>query len=115
MKIFEVLGIVTVKSIQVDYSGTGRPMNYVEINPEFVELLTYTQDRNNGINSKFQENNPASDDFDSLNPEDFVKNEGKNQDTQETNDGKKDLFHKNKPVRNEKIDFSELKLEAENE
>ena len=115
MKIFEVLGIVTIKNIQIDYSGTGRPMNYIEINPEFMELLTYTQDRNNGINSKFQENNSASADYDSLNPKDFVKKEGKNEDTQKGNDGKKDLFHENKPVRDEGIDFSELKLGDENE
>ena len=108
MKIFEILGIVAIKNIQIDYSGTGRPMNYIEINSEFMELLTYTQSRNDGINSKSQRNNSASADYENLNPEDFVKKEEKSTDTQDRNDGKKDLFHENKPVSN--IDFSEPKI-----
>ena len=114
MKIFEILEIVTIKSLTVEYQGTGRPMNYIEINPEFNELLNYTQEGNDGINSKFQRNNSASDDYENLNPEDFVKKEGKSTDTQEGNDGIKDLFHENKPVSNIEFSKSEIKEGLEN-
>lgn len=40
MKTFEVLGIVTIKSLPI---GEGRPMFYIEIKPEFQELLNETQ------------------------------------------------------------------------
>ena len=109
MKTFEILGIVTIKNIQIDYSGTGRPMNYIEINSEFMELLKYTQCMNDGINPKFQENSSVDVDYENLNPEDFVKRKGKSIDTRDRNNGKNDLFQKNKPVSN--IDFSQSKIE----
>ncbi len=43
MKIMEILGVVTIKSIDVESGLIGRPMNYIEIKPEFVELLPHTQ------------------------------------------------------------------------
>lgn len=52
MKTFEVMGVVTIKSIQVEDKEAGRPMSYIEINPEFAELLRYTQGLNNEVNIK---------------------------------------------------------------
>lgn len=62
MKIFEILGVVEVKNLPVGY---GRPMNFIEIKPEFKELLQATQDRNNVENNKPQENGGV---FDIPNP-----------------------------------------------
>jgi predicted transcriptional regulator len=49
MKTFEILGVVKIKSLQIEADGTGRPMNYIEINPEFDELLDFTQGINDEI------------------------------------------------------------------
>lgn len=43
MKIFETLGVVSVKSLEV---GHGRPMDYVEIEEDFKNILSHTQVRN---------------------------------------------------------------------
>lgn len=69
MKIFEILGVVEVKNLPIGY---GRPLKYVEIKPEFLELLKHTQVENFAINSKSQENNTISDDYDNLKSEDFL-------------------------------------------
>ena len=84
-------GIITIKSIQIDYSGTGRPMNYIEINPEFSELLEHTQGKNHGINSLFQETQGVSDGYSKINPKDFVNLQGRN-------DGINNKFHENNLV-----------------
>lgn len=56
MKVFEVLGVVDVKTLPI---GEGRPLSYVELKEEFRPLLNHTQDRNDAINNKSQENNIA--------------------------------------------------------
>lgn len=78
MKIFEILGVVKIKSIQVEYSGEGRPMNYIEIQPEFQELLRHTQPLNDELNTIIQQTRGAGDDYDTLNLQDFVKNDKNN-------------------------------------
>lgn len=72
MKTFEILGIVTIKSINVHDSEGGRPLKYIEINPNFLELLEHTQDVNDEINPKSQENEPVSDDYDKVKVEDLI-------------------------------------------
>lgn len=86
MKIFEILGIVKIKNIQIDYSGTGRPMNYIEINEEFLELLAYTQGLNNEIKPKQEENKGENEDYEGIKPEDFIKEPKKNIHTHLSND-----------------------------
>lgn len=56
MKVFEVLGVVDVKSLPI---GNGKPMYYVEIKPEFMDLINQTQVRNNAEKSNPQENSPV--------------------------------------------------------
>lgn len=73
MKTFEVLGVVSIKSIEVESSGTGRPMNYIEIMPEFEDLLDYTQVLNREVNPKPQQDKYESDAYCNVNPADFVK------------------------------------------
>src|SRR3989344_2093091 len=85
MNIFKILGIVNLKSIQIDYSGTGRPMHYIEIVDEFRELLEHTQVSNGLGNNKPNENKGVSDDYDSIKPEEFVKKSEKKTDTHPSN------------------------------
>jgi hypothetical protein len=59
MKIFEVLGVVDIKKLPV--SSTGRPMQYIELKPEFMELLNCTQGENGLENNNPSENNPVPD------------------------------------------------------
>ncbi len=96
MKTFEVLGIVTIKSIQVDYSG--RPMHYIEINPEYAELLTQAHGGNHGINTKFHKTIGESNDYDALTPKDFVKTIEEKVQVQQENNGRNGLFQKNIPL-----------------
>ena len=51
MKTFEVLGIVTIKEILTDTREGGRPMSYVEINPDFTDLLKHHTASNTGSNA----------------------------------------------------------------
>lgn len=105
MNIFKILGIVDIKSIQVDYSGTGRPMNYIEIKDEFKELLKHTQVLNSLENNKPDENRGVSDDYDSLNPEDFVKKSEKKADTHLRNNLEKPFPTEINPASEVKNDF----------
>jgi len=73
MKTFEVLGVVSIKSIEVESYSGGRPMNYIEIMPEFKELLDYTQVLNREENPKPQQNTGESDAYSDVNPADFIK------------------------------------------
>lgn len=60
MKFFEILGIVTVKDLETG-TNFGRPISYIEIKPEFGELLTHTQALNDEINNKSQKNSLVED------------------------------------------------------
>lgn len=60
-------------------------MNYIEIKDEFKELLKDTQVLNDEINNKPDENNPVSDDYDNIKPEDFIKISEKKADTHHKN------------------------------
>lgn len=73
MKIFEIIGIVTIKSIHVDYSGTGRPMNYIEIKPEFLELLQHAQGTDRLENTFPSNSYGVRDEYSTIKPEDFIK------------------------------------------
>lgn len=116
MKTFEILEIVKIKSLTIDYQGTGRPMNYIEINPEFNELLNCTQEENNGINSKLQENDVISDVYDKLRPEDFIKKDLKSENTQERINGRNNLFQEKEPAPNSNLSESKIKFqEVKNE
>jgi len=108
MNIFKILGIVNLKSIQIDYSGTGRPMHYIEIVDEFRELLEHTQVSNGLGNNKPNENKGVSDDYDSIKPEDFVKKSEKKTDTHPSNNLENPFPIENKPVSNKDLNFSEL-------
>ena len=66
MKTFEILGVVKIKNLLF---GQGRPSDYVELEPEFNDLLQHTQGVNSAINSKSQEINPAYIDFSELDKE----------------------------------------------
>jgi hypothetical protein len=98
MKIFEVLGVVTMKNIQVEQSGIGRPMNYVELKDEFKPLLE-AQGMNDGTNNTFHQTNGASVEYDGLGPKDFVEKHPKQPHTQVSNDGRKGLFQHNNTAR----------------
>lgn len=52
MKTFEILGVVKVKTLPI---GSGRPMFYVEINPEFEDLIKDTQGSND-----LEKDNPSN-------------------------------------------------------
>lgn len=43
MKTFQILGVVEIKNLPI---GTGRPMSFIEIKPEFSELIKQPQVRN---------------------------------------------------------------------
>lgn len=82
MKTFEVLGVVSIKSINVDSGGSGRPMQYIEINDDFKELLkefsevfSNTRVLNLEGNHKPQETIPVNDNYDNLKIGDLIKNE----------------------------------------
>ena len=77
MKIFEILGVVKIKSINIDTSSVGRPMKYIEINQEFQELLEHTQGTNDEINNKSQEIKSVCDAYDDENLIEIVKFGGK--------------------------------------
>ena len=79
MKIFEILGVVTIKSIDIEVNSSGRPMQYIEIKPEFNELLDYTQVLISAINPKSQEINNEKDFYNNLDPINFIKKEVKKQ------------------------------------
>jgi predicted transcriptional regulator len=127
MNVFKILGIVDIKNIQIDYTGNGRPMNYIEIKDEFKELLEETHVLNNEIKSKPDENNGVFGDYDSINLEDFVKNPKKSPGTHHRNDeintksqqinpvcdDTSNSSNKKYGVSGEKIDFSELDKEFE--
>ena len=102
MKTFEILGVVTVKNLYIETSGTGRPMKFVEIKPEFKELLNYTQRINDAINNKSQEINPAGDAYDNIKPEDFIKITEKNKHAHPKNDAINNKSQEINPVRDDK-------------
>lgn len=95
MKIFEILGVVKIKSIQTDYSGTGRPMLYIEIKPEFEELLAYTRGLNDVEKPKPHQIIPVCDEFDGVKPSDFIQKQGH---THLSNGVEYNKPHKNSPV-----------------
>lgn len=72
MKIFEILGVVTIKRLNIDTGVGGRPMNYIEIKPEFEELLQHTPPSNEAINPLSQETSPVCDAYSEVNVEDFT-------------------------------------------
>lgn len=72
MKTFEILGIVNIKKIDIEVGMVGRPMNYIEIKPEFKELLEHTQVRNNAINNKSQKITGMRDAYDEVKVEHFT-------------------------------------------
>jgi len=61
MRIFEVLDIVTIKIIQIDNSGVGQPMHYIEIKSEFESILLHTQGRNDLKNNTLTQTTPVCD------------------------------------------------------
>ncbi len=71
MKVFEILGVVEIKNLPI---GLGRPMNFIEIKPEFKELLYPIQVTNPAINDLPQENNPVFENYSNIKPEDFINN-----------------------------------------
>ncbi len=86
MKIFEILGVVSLKNLEI---GSGRPMYYVEIKPEFSELLHHTQGTNDEEKTFPQENKGV---YDGFSANDFVKlskNNEKLRHTQDRNDVEK--------------------------
>ncbi len=97
MKTFEILGIVTIKSLQVEAFGEGRPMLYIEINPEYSELLQYTQGRNGEGNPKPQEIRGTGAGYDGLNLQDFISKEAQ---AQPQNNGVNDKPQENPPAPN---------------
>lgn len=103
MKIFEILGVVTIKNIQIDYSGTGRPMNYIEINDEFQELLEHTHSLISEEKYKSRENNKGSDTYDSVKVEDIIKIKPKNAHTHQQNNAENSLTRENNGVCANKI------------
>jgi hypothetical protein len=109
MKIFEILGVVKIKRIDIEtYSGVGRPMNYIEINQEFEEVLEYTQVLNDAINHKPHENRGVSDAYNSINPEDFVKNKAKKELSQVGNGEINSLSQENNAVLGQKGDLTQV-------
>jgi len=68
MQTLKVLGVVSLKTLSDSFSG--RPMQYIEINPEFAELLKHTQVLNNLENINPSQSKGVSDSFSA---EDFVK------------------------------------------
>lgn len=56
MKIFEILGVVSIKDLPI--GSAGRPLKFIEIEKEFNEILD-TQGRNEAINNKSGEINPV--------------------------------------------------------
>jgi len=113
MNIFKILGIVDVKNIQLDYSGTGRPMNYIEIKDEFKELLKHTQVLNGEINNKPDENKGVSGDYDNIKPEDFVKNTERKADTHHRNGEINTKSQQNNPVTGQKRGITQGRNDAE--
>jgi len=111
MKTFEILKIVAIKSIEIESSDGGRPMNYIEINPEFKDLLDYTQDINSAINSKPQQIASERDEFSGIKPEDIIKNSEKEPQTHPRDNEVNSKSQKINPVSEtevNKIDFKEI-------
>jgi len=73
MSIFEILGVVKINSIDIEDRGQGRPLKYIEIKPEFAELLQYTQGLNPATNIKPQESTGVSDEYFDINPKKLIK------------------------------------------
>lgn len=113
MNVFKILGIVDIKNIQVDYSGTGRPMSYIEIKEEFRELLKHTQVLNGLENYKPAENGGVSDDYDGIKPEDFIKKTEKRAGTHDINNLEKGFPTELNPAFKPKKDLSSENFEPE--
>lgn len=109
MNTFEVLGVVTIKDLPI---GTGRPMRFVEIQGEFMELLEHTQGLNDLGKSKPSQIGGESVDFDSVKPEDFLENNQKNKHTHPLNDLEKVNPIENKGVSKYKSFSKEELLKA---
>lgn len=73
MKIFEILGVVTVENIPL--SSSGHPIKSIRIHEDFKELLEKedtTQGLNNLIKDNLTENNPMPNPYDTLKMEDIL-------------------------------------------
>lgn len=110
MNVFGILGVVDVKNL--DIGEFGRPMKFIEIKPEFKDLLQHTQGVNNVEKDKPHNSEGEYDKYLNINPEKFLKNIEKKSHTQVKNSMENPKPQKNIPVCDKKIDFSELDKET---